>query len=326
MMQNMQFDFAAARALPQNIRFGTSSWTYPGWAGLVYQREYKNEQDLKHNCLEEYGRFPWFRAVGIDSTFYSPPSAAMLRRYAAQLPQSILWVSKVWEDITIARYARHARYGSNAGKPNPDFLNADKFAACVVGPYLEADVADRAGPFVFEFQMFDREYAKEPGDFLERLDSFLAKLPVEFQYAVEIRTPSLLCPAYFAVLNKHKVTHCFNHWTFMPGLAEQMRHAAESGGLAAPFFAARILTPRGTRYDKAVERFRPYDSIKAPLDEMRKDVVRLARRAMARSVTAFILVNNRAEGNAPLTIDAIGRMINAETGVAEPEERNVQSG
>ena len=42
---------------------------------------------------------------------------------------------------------------------------------------------------------------------------------------------------------------------------------------------------------------------------MRRDVVRLARRAMERNVPAFVLVNNRAEGNAPLTINAIGRMV-----------------
>jgi hypothetical protein len=39
--------------------------------------------------------------------------------------------------------------------------------------------------------------------------------------------------------------------------------------------------------------------------------VRLAKRALERKVKVYILVNNRAEGNAPQTIDAIGRMIAA---------------
>jgi hypothetical protein len=25
-----------ARQVPEHVRFGTSSWTFPGWAGLVY--------------------------------------------------------------------------------------------------------------------------------------------------------------------------------------------------------------------------------------------------------------------------------------------------
>ena len=98
----------------------------------------------------------------------------------------------------------------------------------------------------------------------------------------------------------------------MPPLNEQMTKAAEAGGLQAGFFAARILTPRGIAYEKAVERFTPYDSIKQPLPEMRADAVKLAKRAIKRGIRAFILVNNRAEGNAPQTIDAIGRMIAAE--------------
>jgi uncharacterized protein YecE (DUF72 family) len=309
MTQNSQSNFTAASRLPENIRFGTSSWTYPGWQGIVYKQPYKNEQDLKKNCLAEYGRFPWFRTVGIDSTFYGPPKPNTLQRYADQLPEDFPWVSKVWEEITIPLYPNHARYGAKAGKVNADFLNADKFQEQVLSPYITAGVERHTGPFVFQFQVMGKELLQVPAVFLDQLDRFLGKLPSQFQYAVEIRNSSLFAPEYFAVLNKHGVTHCFNHWSFMPPLAEQMRHAAEAGGLTAPFFVARILTPRGLAYDKAVERFRPYNSVKAAVPEMRADVVKLAKRAIERNVTAFVLVNNRCEGNAPQTIEAIGNMI-----------------
>ena len=62
-------------------------------------------------------------------------------------------------------------------------------------------------------------------------------------------------------------------------------------------------------YQRAVDRFKPYDRLQAPIPGMRRDVVRLARRAIERNVPAFVLVNNRAEGNAPLTVDALGRML-----------------
>ena len=29
-----------AETVPPDIRFGTSSWTYPGWTGLIYHHEY----------------------------------------------------------------------------------------------------------------------------------------------------------------------------------------------------------------------------------------------------------------------------------------------
>ena len=59
-------------------------------------------------------------------------------------------------------------------------------------------------------------------------------------------------------------------------------------------------------YEKAVETFKPYDKIKSPIPEMRADVKKLAKRAIKRQVQAFIVVNNRSEGNAPQTINAIG--------------------
>jgi hypothetical protein len=88
-----------------------------------------------------------------------------------------------------------------------------------------------------------------------------------------------------------------------------MRAAAAAGGLRADFYVSRLLTPLGLPYAEAVARFQPYDRLQAEQSDMRRDVVRLARRAIERDVEAFILVNNRLEGNSPSTIDALGRLI-----------------
>ena len=65
-----------ARRLPPGVRFGTSTWTYDGWAGDVYHRPYRGAQPARR--LEEYVRYPLFRTVGIDSAFYEPPSEEAL--------------------------------------------------------------------------------------------------------------------------------------------------------------------------------------------------------------------------------------------------------
>ena len=36
--------------------------------------------------LEEYAAFPLFRTVGIDSSFYAPPTEEILAAYAEHLP------------------------------------------------------------------------------------------------------------------------------------------------------------------------------------------------------------------------------------------------
>src|SRR5947199_349877 len=59
------------RRVPAAIKFGTSTWTYDGWAGDVYHRSYRGAQPARR--LEEYARYPLFRTVGIDSAYYEPP-------------------------------------------------------------------------------------------------------------------------------------------------------------------------------------------------------------------------------------------------------------
>jgi hypothetical protein len=96
----------------------------------------------------------------------------------------------------------------------------------------------------------------------------------------------------------------FNWWTRTPDLLEQWEAARP---LPADFAVARILVPPGVPYEQAVERFRPYDRILAPREDMRRDVVRLVRHITEAGADAFILVNNRSEGCAPLTIRALAR-------------------
>jgi uncharacterized protein YecE (DUF72 family) len=69
-------------ALAPLVRFGTSTWTYEGWQGLVYHKTYARNR-FKQECLAEYARYlyrgePLFRTVGFDQTFYSPPTDAQL--------------------------------------------------------------------------------------------------------------------------------------------------------------------------------------------------------------------------------------------------------
>ncbi len=309
-MESISLELAQEKVkqIPPSIRFGTSTWTYPGWKGSIYKREYKNEKEFKKLSLQEYASMPIFRTVGIDSTFYSPASSKLLADYAQLLPADFTWVSKVWERLTIVQYPKHARYGALAGKANPDFLSAQLFIEKVLAAYKEPAVLPHTGPFVFQFATINPKVLKQ-SQFFEQLAKFLKALPGEFRYAFEIRNPDYLCPDYFAVLNESQATHCFNHWNYMPSLKIQMQKAADAGGLKSNFFVARLLTPHGISYEQAVKLFAPYDAIKRPNPEMRADAVRLVKRALERNADAYIIVNNRSEGNAPQTISAIIQMI-----------------
>ncbi len=288
--------------LPEHLRLGTSSWAYEGWRGQVYRQAYpKNrfaKDSLKEYAAYEYGGTRLFRTVGVDHSFYRPPTAAQWAGYAAQVPDDFRICSKVWEELTIPAFAGLPRYGAKAGKANPRFLDAALFTELVLAPVRDG-LDERAGPMIFEFQRF----GLDPESFIPALDRFLSALPAGHQYAVEVRNPAILCARYHDVLRAHGAAHVYNHWTFMPALAAQ--HATLGRRFSAPFTLMRLLTPLETAHADAVERFAPYTKLVAPQPRMRADVLALIRQALAEQTAVFVLANNRAEGNAPSTIQVI---------------------
>jgi uncharacterized protein YecE (DUF72 family) len=288
--------------LPDSVRFGTSSWAYEGWRGQVYRQAYPKSRFAK-DCLREYATFEYggrrlFRTVGVDHSFYRPPTAAQWAALAAQVPEDFRICSKVWEEVTIPAYADLPRYGAKAGRANQRFLDAALFAEMVLAPLREG-LGNRAGPLIFEFQ----RTGLEPGAFVSALDRFLSALPGGQPYAVEVRNPQTLGQQYADVLRAHRVAHVYNHWTAMPPLAAQ--HAALGRRFPGPFAVVRLLTPLGVAHADAVRRFAPYNRLVAPQPRMRTDVLALIRQAVEEGAAMYVLVNNRAEGNAPSTIQAL---------------------
>jgi uncharacterized protein YecE (DUF72 family) len=290
------------------IRFGTSTWTYEGWQGQVYMRQYAKskfaQECLGEYCQYQYNNEPLFRTVGNDSTFYRPPTANQLLRYLNQIPEDFEMCFKVWEEITIPSYANQPRYGPRAGQLNPRFLDAKLFNEMVLTPYREAKFEPHAGPFLFEFQ----RHGMSTEEFCSRLDGFFGNIPKDFRYAVEIRNAGLVGPEYQKVLETHGVAHVYNHWSYMPSLAEQH---TRMGNFTAPFTVLRLLTPLKISYEAAKKRAEPYTKIVGELPVMRQDTVELVRKAVADNQRAYVLVNNRSEGNAPLTIQALGDQLRA---------------
>ena len=58
-------------------------------------------------------------------------------------------------------------------------------------------------------------------------------------------------------------------------------------------------------YEAAKKRAEPYTKIVGELPETRRDTVELVRKAVAENRRAYVLVNNRSEGNAPLTVQGL---------------------
>jgi len=302
--QDMHGELESIRdRLPAKLRLGTSSWTFPGWAGLVYRQRYSNQRAFLRDSLGEYAQHPLMRTVGIDRGYYTPVPEEELAAYSMQLPDDFRAAMKVWQRVTMPGYPRHPRYGADAGKENPSFLDPELFAQAVHEP-ARAGFSRHMGPWIVEIAPSPTPL--DPGWFCERLDAFLGAVPRDFPFAVELRDRRLLTPAYANTLQKHGASHVFNYWSRMPRIADQMRVA---GLLEATPLVVRLLLPPGQRYADLKEAYAPFDRLVAPQPEMRQDVVSLVRAALQRDLECYVIVNNKAEGSSPLTVRALAELL-----------------
>jgi uncharacterized protein YecE (DUF72 family) len=301
----------AARLAPRlrsladrGVYFGTSSWKYEGWLGTIYTQErYLTRRKFSRTkfeaeCLREYA--DTFPVVGGDFSFYRFPTAEDWARIFGGAPATLAFGLKIPEYLTVVRWPGHARYGARAGQSNEFFLDAalfDREFVKALEPYRR-----RVAVLIFEFGQFARTDFPTPADFLERLERFLGAKPGGWPCAVEIRNPEYLTADYFAVLARHKVAHVFNAWTRMPTLAEQI---ALPEAFTADFSVVRALLQKGRSYETAVKMFEPYRAVQQPDPSTRAALRQVADRALGVGQRAYIFVNNRLEGNAPETIEAV---------------------
>lgn len=286
-----------ARRLPPQLYLGTSSWSFPGWHGLVYDRTASASQLARHG-LAAYARHPLLRTVGIDRTFYAPISAADFAAYAAVVPEAFRFLVKAHAHCTQAYVQEATRGARGPREPNARFLDPAYAAEHVVRPFVEG-LGAKAGPLLFQFSPQDLHALGGPEHFADRLHAFLAALPRGPLYAVELRNAPLLTPAYAAALQDVGACHCVNVHPSMPTVDAQQRLVSLT---AAPALVIRWMLHPTQGYAAAKARYEPFDRIVDDDAINRRAIAALCRHAAATSRPAWVIANNKAEGSAPLTV------------------------
>ncbi len=286
---------------------GSSSWKYRGWVNQLYDparylhRGRFSTGRFNQLCLAEYAAV--FPTVCVDAAYYQFPNPHSIQALVDLVPPHFQFAFKVTSDITVKRFPKLDRFGARAGQINPAFLDPDLFIRAFLRP-LEP-FRPHIGLLIFEFSRFHPTDFARGRDFVAALDRFLDRLPADWPYGIEIRNRTFLHPDYFATLTRHRVTHVFNNWEAMPDIADQLDLP---GSLTHPGrVAARFLLRSGRRYQQAVDSFAPYARLQDPNPAGRAAAVRILREALATrgGRQVFLYVNNRFEGNAPGTLQAI---------------------
>jgi uncharacterized protein YecE (DUF72 family) len=155
---------------------GTSSYAEQTWKGKFYPKDLPAAQWLHY-----YGTH--FRAVEINSTFFALPKAAVLEKWANEVPADFRFAIKAPRLIT------HVQWLKNKDQLLSTLLE-------VVGT-----LRDRLGPLLFQLP------ATATKD-VSRLRAFLALLPSTQRVAFEFRHPSWFDDEVFALLRAHRVALC----------------------------------------------------------------------------------------------------------------------
>ena len=278
--------------LPPAVRLGTSSWSFPGWEGLVYDRE-ATSAHLARYGLAAYAQHPLLGAAGIDRTYYAPVAADTLTGYADAVPDGFRFLVKA-ANLCTDPYTREAH--GRAVERNPLFL--DPRFACdeVVRPYVDG-LRQKGGALVFQFPPLGVELTAEPQRFAAGLERFLSGLPAGPVYAVELRDRKLLGAAYVEALRATNCFHCYTAHPRMPKLAEQRRVVGPQRSLVA-----RWMLHASLGYEAARERYSPFSKIVDEDLETRSALAELAVEQVRGAGPVLITANNKAEGSAPETL------------------------
>ncbi|MEM6730426.1 MAG: DUF72 domain-containing protein [Myxococcota bacterium] len=294
---------ATAARMPELIRLGSSSWTFPGWDGIVYDRPV-TPKVLAASGLRAYAQHPVLRTVGIDRTYYRPVEASLFAEMAQATPDSFRFLVKAHQFLTLPRFPHQPRFGERAGSENDLFLHPGYAVSEVVGPFVEG-LGERAGPLLFQFPPFAPREVGGPRKFAEKLYRFLIALPKGPLYAVELRTDRLYSDDYRAALREAGAVHCFNSHPTMPPVGEQ----AQAYQLWERPLVVRWMLARERRYEEAKAAFDPFDQIVVPDPVARAAIASLCIDATARGNPSYVVINNKAEGSAPLSARLLAEQI-----------------
>ncbi|MGF6857595.1 DUF72 domain-containing protein [Paraburkholderia sp. CI3] len=290
---------ALAAQLPPQIHLGTSTWSFPGWTGIVYGDDYSNSK-LSREGLSAYGAHPLLKTVSIDRSFYQALTVTEYLRYAQQVPEHLRFIVKAPMTIT------DATVRAERGEPvslNPCFLNARMALDDFVTPCLEG-LGAKAGALVFQFSPLPDQMLAQPAVFIERLGEFfdaLPGLPDGSCYAVEIRDASLLTPRFIRMLKTAGVRYCVGIHARMPDPLRQAAALALLDGEPAGPLIVRWSLHGGFKYEQAKAKYEPFNRLVDEDPATRASLAELAARYALAGQPVVIAVNNKAEGSAPLS-------------------------
>ncbi len=282
--------------LSSSIRLGTSSWTFPGWKGILWDGA-PSTSALARDGLSSYAKHPLLRTVGVDKTYYKPAPVEEFVRLRGQVTDDFRFLVKVHEAVT--------RPEPHHGGAKNHFLDCGYALDAVIDPVMQG-LAISAGPILFQFSPMGVRSVKSAEAFIRKLGAFLCGLPLGPLYAVEARDRALMRPSWASMLKDSGAAHSYCVHPSMPSPAVQARTADPA---SQPAIVCRWMLHAGLAYTAAVDRYEPFDRIVDADTASRQEFAHLCALAIAHGKDAWVIINNKAEGSAPRSVELLARAV-----------------
>ena len=278
------------------IRFGTCSWKYDSWKGIVYS------DTSSENYLKEYSEK--YSTVEIDQWFWSlfPPSKVVLpqkkvvEEYKKSVNDNFLFTIKVPNSITLTHFYKSSK--EEELKTNPYFLSNELF-----GEFLNliSPIKQQVGCLIFQFEYLNKQKMSSLAFFQNKIAEFMRNVGSNIpDIGIEIRNPNYLSEKYFSFISDLKIVPILLEGYYMPPIVETYSKVKK---LIKNKCVIRLHGPDRKGIEKIANE--NWNQIYINRDQEIKSIVEMIRDLQNKEVDLFVDVNNHFEGSAPLTIQRI---------------------
>jgi len=288
-------------SIPKNYRpylkVGTCSWKFDSWKGLVYDEDKIYNPD---DYLADYARY--LDSVEIDQWFWSLfpggiklPDIGTVKSYADSVPDDFVFTVKAPNSLTLTHFysKQPKKYAAYAGQVNEHFLDHE-----LLEKFLErlTLMESKLGPIMFQFEYLNKKKMPSRELFFEKFHEFIIKAPKGFRYAVEIRNPNYLSPAFYRFLKDHDLGNVYLEGYYMPHMGEVFEKFKPA---TADFCIIRL--HGGDRLEIETETGELWNRVVSPKPKGLKAAAQIVRANRQKNVLTFVNLNNHFEGSAPLS-------------------------
>ena len=247
------------------IKVGCAGWDYKDWIGAFYPKKLEKFQHLNY-----YAKF--FEIVEINSTFYNLPSEETVIKWAKKVPETFMFVVKLWQEIT------HK-------KNEDDIENRINLFFNRINP-----MENKIAAFLIQFPPWFK-YSKEH---LNRINHIFHNIPFDknIKYIFELRDDSWFDKNILSqfIDEEYKILGT----TYMPKVSPYYL-------LDQKYYYIRLIGDRELTVFNRIQREQ-----KEAMNHLQSNVQNLLSRTDIREI--FIIVNNHFAGFAPETANRIKKM------------------